>query len=645
MVNLHRWLKRTSPHFVIAGSLVITGLSGCRSTQSGAATLESPMSAAPVSPAYPAPLMAPEAVPYTESTQASANEDREIVLEPPAPPVAGTGSSSATGKDSELSDVESGSDPFDRHTPPRVPLPEETPSKETALEETPSQELVNVEPTPAASNAPAAETAVSSDPFTESSLFPEDNPAVSVKNSGNDEAGTSVDEGSATPFISDFEPTIANQEVPVPNPGENSANVETPDVETPDVELEVNEPPQPPSDSEQELPEIDQPKGETSSLFPPPGDRVELPVIDPAGSEDVGPNFDREEAAQLPDITPSIVVENIQESTLVDLPLPAIGEPAKAQDQLASIAASDSPRGRDDSRKNRPVTRPLFPTGSTTLKARSEEVSVVAHVWSAAEDVVFDSAGNAYISHGKHISMVLPDGTVEPWATLSSPRGHIILPDGIHLVCDTGQRAIVELNADGEQVRKVVTRSDGSFLRAPGDLIADSNGGFYFTDPGYARIRNPIGRIHYVAADGSVSVVAQRLAFPEGIAFSADGSKLLVVESQAGQIVEFEILSPGEVGPKQVFASLSQSAADTAEGFPSGLVVDSKSGNVFVAHGEGLRVEVLSPQGQSLRSFEMGARANGLAFRESESNRVFVTGGSQTGDRNAGQLFEIQISN
>lgn len=29
MVNLHRWLKRTSPHLVIAGSLVITGLSGC----------------------------------------------------------------------------------------------------------------------------------------------------------------------------------------------------------------------------------------------------------------------------------------------------------------------------------------------------------------------------------------------------------------------------------------------------------------------------------------------------------------------------------------------------------------------------------------------------------------------------------------
>lgn len=643
MVNLHRWLKRTSPHFVIAGSLMITGLSGCRSTQSNAVTLESPTTVAPASPAYPPPLQVPEAVPYTESSAAPAGEDQAVVLDPPAPPLAGTGSSSATGSRQELVDIEPGSDPFQSETPPKVPLPEDTSSSGTAAEETLSDELVNIEPTPATEKTTAAEPAVSSDLFTESSLFPEDNPTESAQ--GPESVGDTSDaranedssESGVPPFVSDFEPTIANQEVPVPNPGENSSSVDIPD-----VEIDVNEPPQ--GASEPELPEISLPEAGTSSLFPPPADRVELPDIDPAGSEDAAPNFDHKKASLLPDITPSIVVENVQESTLVDLPLPAIRESVKGQEQLASIAAADSSRELDDSGQSRPVTRPLFPTRSAASTSRSAEVSVIAQVWSSAENVVFDSAGNAYVSHGKHISKILPDGVVEPWATLSTPRGHIIRPDGIHLVCDAGQRAIVELDAEGEQIRRVVTRSDGNFLRAPDDLIADSNGGFYFTDPGYARIRNPIGRIHYVAADGSVSVVAQRLAFPEGIAFSADRSKLLVVESQAGQIVEFEILSPGKVGPKQVFASLSSSDASVVEAFPSGLVVDAGSGNVFVALGDSGRVDVLSPMGQSIRSFELDAQANGLAFNESEPNRIFVTGGARISDRNTGQLFEIRIS-
>lgn len=59
MVNLHRWLKRTSPHFVIAGSLAITGLVGCRSAQYTAVEVE----AAPAESTYPAPLMVPEALP------------------------------------------------------------------------------------------------------------------------------------------------------------------------------------------------------------------------------------------------------------------------------------------------------------------------------------------------------------------------------------------------------------------------------------------------------------------------------------------------------------------------------------------------------------------------------------------------------
>jgi sugar lactone lactonase YvrE len=141
-----------------------------------------------------------------------------------------------------------------------------------------------------------------------------------------------------------------------------------------------------------------------------------------------------------------------------------------------------------------------------------------------------------------------------------------------------------------------------------------------------------------------VTVVAQHLAFPEGIALSADGSKLLVVESQARQVVEFEIRSPGEVGPKQVFAAFSANADDQIEGFANGLLVDTETGRVFVAHGDRQQVEMLSPEGKSLRSFEMGATINGIAFKPNDTGRLFAAGGARSGKKDAGQVFEVRIA-
>ena len=362
----------------------------------------------------------------------------------------------------------------------------------------------------------------------------------------------------------------------------------------------------------------------------------------------------------LPVITPAIVAKKPQAKPSPDQKLPKIDAgktfgPKQTisidlpqPDQLASIAKPDGKLPKTDSLSSKPATKqvakPVTPKTHPKPKAPQDAVTVVAELWSPADNIVFDDSGNAFVSHGKHISVVSPDGTVEPWATMGSPRGHIILPDGSHLVADSGQRAIVKLNAEGEQVRKVATRSDGDFLRAPNDLVADSKGGAYFTDPGYARIRNPIGRIHYVAADGNVTVVAQKLAFPEGIALFSDGSKLLVVESQARQLIEFEILSPGEVGPKQVVAEFSTGADDKIEGFANGLKVDSKTGRIFVTHADAQRVEMFSPEGKSIRTIDVGASVNGIALKENDSNRIFATGGARSGKKDAGQLFEIRIA-
>ena len=622
MVNLHRWLKKTSPHLVIAGSL-ITGLSGCRSAQFTAFEVES----APTP--HPAPLVITDAVsktaPYAEPNAASSAGDvtKELVLEPPTPPLADSGSNEETGSSQAL------------------PLPEiECPKDETSKTSRISA-LTQSNPQLKSGSKETASTDAASGPFDPLELFHEDNPkSADTPADGTTDAtdgvvskpalekGTysPVKEKIEDPFDTKFESIVANPEVPVPNPGKNTASVTKSDSKlTPVTPLKTRPTLEPEA--------TDSP---TSNLFPPPKTKLSLPKVE---GDTKSQKQGVDEAASLPVITPATVAKKTNSSIDLELPLSEAVKSAKPdlttsidkpeQDQLASVARLNG--------------KLVFDSVKSKPSILQDAVSVVAEFWSPADNIVFDNSGNAFVSHGKHISKIASDGTVEPWATMDSPRGHVILSDGSHMVADAGQRAIVKLNEAGKQVRKVATRSDGYFLRAPNGLVADSKGGVYFTDPGYARIRNPIGRIHYVAADGGVTVVAQRLAFPEGIALSSDESKLLVVESQTRQVVEFEIRSPGTVGPKHIFAALQADFDDAEHGFANGLLVEPKTGRVFVTLGDGCRVKMLSPEGKLLRSFDVGATVNGIAIKSSDTGRLFATGGARSGNKDAGQLFEIRI--
>jgi len=622
MVNLHRWLKKTSPHLVIAGSL-ITGLSGCRSAQFTAFEVES----APTP--HPAPLVITDAVsktaPYAEPNAASSAGDvtKELVLEPPTPPLADSGSNEETGSSQAL------------------PLPEiEYPKVETS-KTSPISALTQSKPQLKSGSKETASTDAASGPFDPLELFHEDNPkSADTPADGTTDAtdgvvskpalekGTysPVKEKIEDPFDTKFESIVANPEVPVPNPGKNTASVTKSDSKlTPVTPLKTRPTLEPEA--------TDSP---TSNLFPPPKTKLSLPKVE---GDTKSQKQGVDEAASLPVITPATVAKKTNSSIDLELPLSEAVKSAKPdlttsidkpeQDQLASVARLNG--------------KLVFDSVKSKPSILQDAVSVVAEFWSPADNIVFDNSGNAFVSHGKHISKIASDGTVEPWATMDSPRGHVILSDGSHMVADAGQRAIVKLNEAGKQVRKVATRSDGYFLRAPNGLVADSKGGVYFTDPGYARIRNPIGRIHYVAADGGVTVVAQRLAFPEGIALSSDESKLLVVESQTRQVVEFEIRSPGTVGPKHIFAALQADFDDAEHGFANGLLVEPKTGRVFVTLGDGCRVKMLSPEGKLLRSFDVGATVNGIAIKSSDTGRLFATGGARSGNKDAGQLFEIRI--
>jgi sugar lactone lactonase YvrE len=141
------------------------------------------------------------------------------------------------------------------------------------------------------------------------------------------------------------------------------------------------------------------------------------------------------------------------------------------------------------------------------------------------------------------------------------------LPDG---------RLVIVSSPDGRLLRRepggsLVTHAD---LGRPGwnDIVVDGRGNVYVNGAGF----NPMageefrpGSVHLVAADGTVRQVADDIAFPNGMAVTADNSTLIVADSYRHQLVAFDIGAAGGLSGRRVWA-------DLGEGVPDGICADAQ---------------------------------------------------------------------
>lgn len=261
-----------------------------------------------------------------------------------------------------------------------------------------------------------------------------------------------------------------------------------------------------------------------------------------------------------------------------------------------------------------------------------------------SEGIVFDHAGNAYISHGKNITRITPDGKAAVWATTGAPNGHKVLADGTHLVCDASHHAVLQLDPSGKMLEPASKECDGKPLRGPNDLTLDPMGGFYFTDPGGSDDKNPIGTVHYVDGKGKTHLVASGLAFPNGIVLRPGGKSLLVAESKQNRVLEYPVLAPGKVGPMKVFANLPAKEGEQIDNQPDGMCLDSE-GNLYVAHYGMKQVQVLSPEGKLLRRYPGGnLTTSNVAFGGTGMNQLYITGALGKEQGSKGALFRIELA-
>lgn len=181
-----------------------------------------------------------------------------------------------------------------------------------------------------------------------------------------------------------------------------------------------------------------------------------------------------------------------------------------------------------------------------------------------------------------------------------APNGAKLTPDGGMLIADrTAGIQSVDL-ATGDRTTIIPSFGVVNF-RGLNDLVFDETGGYYFTEPYGSDALNPVGKVYYVPSgeDARPRVVLENLAYPNGIAVSADGQRILVSEFDKNRII-----GAPSVHTKNPFDTPNVVARFEGGIGPDGLAVDA-SGNLYVAHFGAGEVVVIDAAGFAYGSIRL----------------------------------------
>jgi gluconolactonase len=219
------------------------------------------------------------------------------------------------------------------------------------------------------------------------------------------------------------------------------------------------------------------------------------------------------------------------------------------------------------------------------------------------------------------IHRVTPSGQVSVFARVRGKgNGSKFRSNGTLVVCDYIARAIVEVDTSG-RVRALATHDvDNEPFSGPNDLVIARNGDLYFTSPQGSDKENPVGKVyHYSAAHKVTTIVAEGLAFPNGLSLNGEESALYIAETFYSRIWKFVVLESGRLEAGRIFATIPGGH------YPDGMDFDVE-GNLYVAYFGSGNVVVLSPSGTVVAELPAGGKnPTNLAFGGPKGDWLYVT--------------------
>ena len=264
--------------------------------------------------------------------------------------------------------------------------------------------------------------------------------------------------------------------------------------------------------------------------------------------------------------------------------------------------------------------------------AADTRVEVVREGFEGTEGPIALADGSIVFTENRadRLIRIAPDNAVSTYLEHTGGANALALrADGELLAVQTTQPGIARL----QPASSVIAASySGKPFNRPNDLALARAGSVYFSDPGAApaagtqRPQTPAKTgLYWLDPHGEVSLVADDISRPNGVALSPDERTLYVADSWGEHLIAFSVGADGDLSARRNFAKLAgfRTSPEGPVSGADGIAVDA-AGRVYVATSAG--VEVFSPEGAALGVIALPKQPQNLAFGGADRSQLYVVG-------------------
>jgi gluconolactonase len=187
----------------------------------------------------------------------------------------------------------------------------------------------------------------------------------------------------------------------------------------------------------------------------------------------------------------------------------------------------------------------------------------------------------------------------------------------------------------------LVSKFNNTAFNGPNDLVMDTSGGIFFTDPDYENRHSLPDALYYLSSAGELF---QRRTFttvgnerPNGVVLSPDGKILYLSVESGKRIMAYDVGANGALSNDRQFAITTVNMAGMTlpniTNGPDGLTIDA-AGNVYAAVQNA--VFAWNPAGARLFDLPVSQDPTNLKFGGVGGRTLFITGGTS--------LFKVDLN-